>query len=136
MPGIEIGDEVVVGANSLVTKSLHSNVLAAGSPAKVIMEDYPNKISQEKRLKIFNEILIDFIKYLEYHNFKIDCCKDGDNSIISIKNKNIKHEVYISYDSTPHVFSCKDNLLVLVTQSEKENIKNPSMILNLGKKTE
>ena len=41
MPGVSIGDEVVIGANSLISKDLPSNVLAAGSPAKVLIENYP-----------------------------------------------------------------------------------------------
>lgn len=38
LPGVEIGDNVVVGANSVVTKSFKSNVVIAGNPAKLIRE--------------------------------------------------------------------------------------------------
>ncbi len=38
MPGVVIGDNVTVGAGSLVTKSLPDNVLAHGSPCKVVRE--------------------------------------------------------------------------------------------------
>lgn len=38
LPGISIGDNTVVGANSLVTKDLPENVLAYGSPCRVIRE--------------------------------------------------------------------------------------------------
>ena len=34
--GIEIGDNVIVGAGSVVTKSIPPNCIAAGNPAKVI----------------------------------------------------------------------------------------------------
>lgn len=37
-PGVTIGDNTVVGAGSVVTKSLPPNVLAVGNPAKVIRE--------------------------------------------------------------------------------------------------
>jgi maltose O-acetyltransferase len=36
LPGVEIGDDTVVGAGSVVTKSLPSGVLAAGNPCRVI----------------------------------------------------------------------------------------------------
>jgi acetyltransferase-like isoleucine patch superfamily enzyme len=36
--GVELGDHVVVGANSVVTKSFPSNVVIAGVPAKVIRQ--------------------------------------------------------------------------------------------------
>lgn len=34
--GVEIGDNVIVGAGSVVTKSIPPNCIAAGNPAKVI----------------------------------------------------------------------------------------------------
>lgn len=37
--GVEIGEGTVVGANSIVTRSLPNNVLAVGSPARVIRRD-------------------------------------------------------------------------------------------------
>ena len=38
VPGVTIGDNVVIGAGSVVTKDLPSNVLAAGNPCKVLRE--------------------------------------------------------------------------------------------------
>ena len=36
VPGITVGDNVVIGAGSIVTKDIPSNVLAAGNPCKVL----------------------------------------------------------------------------------------------------
>jgi len=38
LPGVTIGKGTIVGANSVVTKSLPANVIAVGSPAKPIKE--------------------------------------------------------------------------------------------------
>lgn len=38
VPGITIGDNVVIGAGSVVTKNLPSNVVAAGNPCKILRE--------------------------------------------------------------------------------------------------
>lgn len=38
LPGITIGDNVVVGAGSVVTKDLPSNVVAVGNPCRVLRE--------------------------------------------------------------------------------------------------
>jgi maltose O-acetyltransferase len=37
-PGVTIGDRVVIGAGSIVTKSFPSDVVIAGNPARVIRE--------------------------------------------------------------------------------------------------
>jgi len=39
MPGITLGDSVIVGAGSVVTKSFESNVIVSGNPAKIIKRD-------------------------------------------------------------------------------------------------
>lgn len=36
MPGITIGDQVVVGAGSIVTKNVPSNTIVAGNPARIL----------------------------------------------------------------------------------------------------
>jgi acetyltransferase-like isoleucine patch superfamily enzyme len=36
MAGVKIGDQVIVGAGSVITKDVPSNTIAAGNPAKVI----------------------------------------------------------------------------------------------------
>ena len=38
LPGITVGDNVVIGAGSIVTKDLPSNVLAVGNPCRVLRE--------------------------------------------------------------------------------------------------
>ena len=36
MPGVEIGDNVLIAAGSVVTKSIPSNVVVGGNPARII----------------------------------------------------------------------------------------------------
>ena len=38
VPGITIGDNVVIGAGSVVTKNLPDNVVAVGNPCKILRE--------------------------------------------------------------------------------------------------
>lgn len=39
MPGVTIGDNVVIGSGSIVTKDIPSNVIAYGNPCRVIREN-------------------------------------------------------------------------------------------------
>lgn len=55
LPGVTIGDQVVVGAGSVVTKDLPSNVVAVGTPCRVIRE-----ISEHDRVYYFKNRKIDW----------------------------------------------------------------------------
>lgn len=52
LPGISIGSDVIIGANSTITHDIPSNVVVAGSPARVIctLEEYLDK--EKQRMKI------------------------------------------------------------------------------------
>lgn len=50
LPGITIGDNVVVGAGSVVTKDLPSDVVAVGNPCKVLRE-----VSEHDRTYYFKD---------------------------------------------------------------------------------
>lgn len=39
MPGVTIGDEVIVAAGAVVTKDVPSHTMVAGNPAKIIREN-------------------------------------------------------------------------------------------------
>lgn len=52
MPGVTIGDDVVVAAGSVVTSDLPSGCLAGGTPTKVIRENaYPSKVDRQEVLE-------------------------------------------------------------------------------------
>ena len=53
LPGVSIGDNTVVGAGSVVTKDLPKNVIAVGSPARVLRE-----IGERDREYYFKELKI------------------------------------------------------------------------------
>ena len=55
MPGITIGDNVVIGAGSVVTHDLPSNVVAVGTPCKVLRE-----VGEHDREYYFKEHRIDW----------------------------------------------------------------------------
>ena len=115
MPGVEIGDEVVIGANSLVTKSFPSNSLIAGSPAKIVKANYPTRLSNEKRNEVLNNIFSSFEEYLSYYDFSIDKAKmQNGNFITSISNKKTSCLFYyLTQRVEIEKSNISDNLLVI-----------------------
>lgn len=55
LPGITIGDNVVVGAGSVVTKDLPSNVVAVGNPCRILRE-----VNEKDREFYFKDRKIDW----------------------------------------------------------------------------
>lgn len=58
VPGVTIGDNTVIGAGSVVTKDIPSNVVAFGNPCRVIREinDYDKEYYFKKRKIDFNQL--------------------------------------------------------------------------------
>ena len=132
MPGVQIGDNVVVGANSLINKNITSNVLAAGSPAKVILDNYPKPITKEKRKRIFDSILNDFYKHLEYNQFRVEVTEDNSDTRIEVFGK-IKSEILVNIKGEAIDFKSRDNLLIV--ESSYSKVGNYKMVIDLLNKT-
>jgi len=66
MMGVEIADDCVVGAQSVVTKSLIKKGIYGGSPAKFIKEIIP--LSIEEKIKKCEDIIVEYKKIATYHN--------------------------------------------------------------------
>ncbi len=60
MPGITVGDNVVIGAGSVVTKDIPSNVIAVGNPCKVLRE-----INEHDRTYYFEDKKINWTELME-----------------------------------------------------------------------
>lgn len=68
MPNVEIGKNAIIGANSLVNKSIPENVVAAGSPAKIVKDVAIKEISNEEKLKRTLGILTKFSEHLSHRS--------------------------------------------------------------------
>lgn len=75
MPGITIGNNVIIGARSLVTKSVADNALVAGSPARVIREKANKDVSLAEKIEWVKKELT------EYYNAsgkRLSICENDD----------------------------------------------------------
>jgi acetyltransferase-like isoleucine patch superfamily enzyme len=135
LPGVNIGDNVVIGANSLITKNFPSNVLIAGSPAKILKENYPAPISDKERSekidKIFNEF-ISFIKYNEY-DVEIERKNQSESLVLIVREKKKRHVLVYQNDNSVSIPN-KADILILNTNDNPNNI-TALMTLNLKNNT-
>lgn len=125
MPGVTVGDKVVVGANSLLSKSFQSNCLVTGSPAKVIMENYPPVLTDVQKLEMFNNFIIDFIEFLRYNEIYIHQEQDIHCTILNGKTKKKKFRIIIKFDNKTQIPQLIKNSLVIMNISENlDNLPN------------
>lgn len=134
MPGVTIGDEVVIGANSLISSNLPSNVMAAGSPAKIIKENYPAPISEDKRQLIFSTIVKEFVDYLIFSGIEAKFLDFQNGYWLEIKQTKKKSNlIYLkNCNNDAHL---PDSVDLLILDTAGEIGKNATMILNLRDKT-
>jgi acetyltransferase-like isoleucine patch superfamily enzyme len=58
LPGTTIGDNVVIGIDSLINKSIPSGCLASGVPIKILAKNvYPKNLTSDEKKTIIEEIL-------------------------------------------------------------------------------
>lgn len=90
LPGTNIGDNVVIGTGSLITKDIPSGALAMGSPCKVVKANYyPKKLSLQEKVDILNAITHKWRNELLPHKNAFDCeyCIVNDTKIeLKVKN--------------------------------------------------
>ena len=86
LPGVTIGKNSVVGAGSVVTRSIPPNSFAAGSPAKVIsgIDKFIDKVDSKELKKRTIEIAKDFV---DYYGLKLLSEEDtGDVHVITFEH--------------------------------------------------
>lgn len=67
LPDVTIGENVIVGGNSLINKSIDANSFVGGIPAKVLKSIDFNTTDNEKNER-FNKILNKFSCYIQFKN--------------------------------------------------------------------
>ena len=68
MPGVELGDDVVVGSGSVVTKSFPAGSFALGEPAKLLKtrDEFIRHHTDDDRMNILRKIMDEFRVYVEH----------------------------------------------------------------------
>lgn len=71
LPGVTIGDDVVVGMGSLVNKSLPPGCMAAGVPVKIIHANkFPAHVTDEQLFEILSSLIDEYMLIAEDKGFQ------------------------------------------------------------------
>jgi hypothetical protein len=134
LPGTTIGDNVVIGANSLVSKNIPSNVLIAGSPAKIIKENYPATPDLTQKNTILNNIIAEFITYIQYYGFSVEqqIHENGLNVTVSKKSKKSHIELI---RNGPVITDKNDKIIIQDYQDDISKITLPKSLLIINLQT-
>ena len=99
LPNVEIGNNVVIGINSIINRSLPDGCFAAGSPCKVIKENvYPKEISDTELGKMVHRILNDWMTLIEYK------LEGFDSPTISTSYYNKERKIKLILDSGETIY--------------------------------
>ena len=99
LPNVSIGNNVVIGINSIINRSLPDGCFAAGSPCKVIKEKvYPQELSDEQLKNIANDIISDWLTLIQYKTNRVYDVYYSDKKIIL--NSNNETTIYDIVDKT------------------------------------
>jgi acetyltransferase-like isoleucine patch superfamily enzyme len=87
LPGAKIGDGAVIGADSLVNRTIPPRCLAAGFPARVVSKypEFPQEVSGEKKKEILQNIVKEMAEF--FIKSGLDCAPNGVFFDISKKNR-------------------------------------------------
>ena len=88
LPNVKIGDNTVIGIGSIVNRNIPAGSLAAGSPCKVLKENYyPRQLNEDEKKKIIWNILEGWYKLHEMKGINAKA-KYTDGRIILIQGDN------------------------------------------------
>ena len=131
MPGVTIGDGVVVGADSMINREVPANCLVAGSPAKIIRENFPVPLSETEKSKELQLIFSAFMDYLNHYGFKIKQSEIPNGFILSVQKKNVQAAlVFCKNVKDIPVCNTSNNLLVLQEESIQDSAYSMSVSLH------
>jgi acetyltransferase-like isoleucine patch superfamily enzyme len=132
MPGVSIGDGVVVGADSMINKDVPANCLVAGSPAKIIKENIPQPLQEDEKQEIISDIFKEFIQYLNHHDFITEQKDIVSGFELSIKNKKTQATVVFCQTMTDAPITKSTNSILVLNNGGAALSSDYSMTVSLA----
>jgi acetyltransferase-like isoleucine patch superfamily enzyme len=106
LPNVKIGNNVVIGVGSVVTKDIPSGCLAAGVPARILREQcYPKKFTREEKRALVDRFMIHFQD--DILGRRVEAKYDDEKDILYLFHDRYKAEFRFS---EKHVYGIADSL--------------------------
>jgi acetyltransferase-like isoleucine patch superfamily enzyme len=134
LPGMSIGDNCTIGANSLINISIPDNSLASGNPIKIALsgeKKWPRKLNDGDKIKTLKKIIEEYISYIQYYSKNITIHRSKNVEEISFNDTHSK--LYIFWEKTERYPVLKKNIIFLL--DDDELITGQGMIINLKQRT-
>ena len=134
MPGVSIGDGVVVGADSMLNKDVPANCLVAGSPAKIIKENIPQPLGEEDKKEILDDIFKEFVQHLNHNEFATEQKVIPFGFELDINSKN-KHAAVVFCETEKDatiISKASDNIMIL-NKGVAKQATGFAMVISLDK---
>ena len=113
LPNVSIGNNVVIGINSIINRSLPDGCFAAGSPCKVIKENvYPKNISAKTLKEMALNIITEWSKLISY--------KGIDDFLIQYKSG----KIYLSYNESKTIYYLREKTMEGDTNEVAEDLRD------------
>ena len=113
LPNVSIGNNVVIGINSIINRSLPDGCFAAGSPCKVIKENvYPKNISAKTLKEMALNIITEWTKLIYY--------KGIDDFSIQYKFG----KIYLSYNEWETIYYLREKTMEGDTNEVAEDLRD------------
>ncbi len=134
LPGVEIGENSTIAADTTVTTNIPPHSLASGSPVKINLtgEKYwPRKISDKAKSDVLNNINEEFAAYLNNNGFVAEIVEMNGHIKINVRNQ--PGNIYISDLNLSLEGLSRDD--VILSLFDKSILKSDVMQLNIEMKT-
>ena len=114
LPNVTIGDNVVIGTNSIINRDLPDGCLAAGTPCKVIREGlYPRPLNDKDLRKLVEHICDDWIDL---------CISKGITRNIEVWCENRK--IFLNQNSLQTIYYLDDRKIEGHTNDVSEDLRD------------
>lgn len=113
MPGVTLGDDVVVGTGSIVTKSFAAGSFILGQPAKLAKtrEQFVEFYTDKEKYEILKNITLEFIEYIKHFGKAVVTLLNDIECKISMENSMAILELHYNGESIRDI---NENMILLV----------------------